>query len=209
MNKTLTDERCMQIVHEICQAESRDYYKFGEKRVLLLCRAIEREVLAAQQPESRRSENPTGIGCDTPPEELERILAQAERRAGVKSAREALQYALKRLSEPPFGGVVDCTPVLQALANIGGCELPVAETTVFTVPAGVKINAVTTGHAEANHENGSIRITGAPPAQVATRQGLTDEQRDAISSAINACIKTGWTDPARVLRALLEGAKQT
>ncbi|HDR8930476.1 TPA: hypothetical protein QDA84_000470 [Burkholderia vietnamiensis] len=38
-------------------------------------------LLAAQQPESRRSENPTGIGYDTPPEELERILAQTERRA--------------------------------------------------------------------------------------------------------------------------------
>ncbi|WP_233623967.1 hypothetical protein [Burkholderia vietnamiensis] len=45
------------------------------------------------------------------------------------------------------------------------------------------------------------------PAPASAPVGLTERQRAAIGSAINACIKTGWTDPARELRALLEGDK--
>ncbi|AOJ74364.1 MULTISPECIES: hypothetical protein [Burkholderia cepacia complex] len=54
-DNVLTDERCMQIVAEVCEAPSLNYWKFGDKRVLMLCRAIEREVLAAHpgQPEPR------------------------------------------------------------------------------------------------------------------------------------------------------------
>ena len=39
------------------------------------------------------------------------------------SVRKALQYALSELGKPPFGGVVDCTPIVQALVDTGGIDM--------------------------------------------------------------------------------------
>ncbi|MDN8078328.1 Lar family restriction alleviation protein [Burkholderia multivorans] len=63
-----------------CDADEKAAYD-AEVRLIERLRAL----LAAHpgQSEPRRSENPTGIGFDTPPEELERILAQGETRAEV------------------------------------------------------------------------------------------------------------------------------
>ncbi|HEF4732694.1 hypothetical protein KDW57_23140 [Burkholderia multivorans] len=62
-----------------------------------------RSILATHpgQSEPRRSENPTGIGYDTPPEELERILAQGETRAEVTVDQPSLANPLT-----PYGMLV-------------------------------------------------------------------------------------------------------
>jgi hypothetical protein len=56
-------------------------------------------------------------------------------------------------------------------------------------------------------EPGAVRLYTVPPAQVATRRDLTDEQAASISWAIRAAKECGYTADAEVLRALLEGAK--
>lgn len=48
----------------------------------------------------------------------------------------------------------------------------------------------------------------APPAQVANRQALTDEQRKSLEHAIWNFDRNRFVEDAKNLRALLEGAKQ-
>ncbi|UEP42715.1 hypothetical protein [Burkholderia sp. B21-005] len=60
--------------------------------------------------------------------------------------------------------------------------------------------------------DGSYEVYTAPPAQVATRQGLTDGEREAIEFAVkwfdqSVLPDTPYAGYSKVLRALLEGAK--
>lgn len=50
--------------------------------------------------------------------------------ATPSSVRKALQYALSELGKPPFGGVVDCTPIVQALVDTGGIDIGASAATV-------------------------------------------------------------------------------
>lgn len=53
-----------------------------------------------------------------------RILTRASAATTMPSSvRKALQYALSELGKPPFGGVVDCTPIMQALIDTGGIDM--------------------------------------------------------------------------------------
>ncbi|WP_175712158.1 hypothetical protein [Burkholderia ambifaria] len=69
-------------------------------------------------------------------------------------------------------------------------------------------NYFTRNKSSADRVGGLIPVYTAPPAQVATRQGLTDEQKGAVQRAIDWCYAMAFKDDERALRALLEGDKQ-
>ncbi|VBD52263.1 hypothetical protein [Burkholderia pseudomallei] len=87
-DNVLTNERRMQIVDEVCEAPSLNYWKFGDKRVLMLCRAIEREVLSAHPEPVTAQPNAAVTDGVLVPKRVIELLGIINREGIIKRASE-------------------------------------------------------------------------------------------------------------------------